>query len=58
MICNFGNIFKPWDLYSLILMVLGLVLDGNRFLETQARCFDQEEALNSPGRLISVSHFS
>ena len=38
--------------------MLGLVLDGKRFLETQARCLNQEEALNSPGGLISVLNFS
>ena len=58
MICNFGNIFKPWDSCSLILRVLGLVLDGNDFLETQARCLNQKEALNCAANKNSVSHFS
>ena len=37
--------------------MLGLGLDGNRFLETQARCLNQKETLNSPGRLITVLSF-
>ena len=42
----------------MILWVLELVLDHNRFLEGPARCWNQEKGLNCAGRLISVFNFS
>ena len=42
---------------ALILMVLGLVLDCNGFLEGSGVCLDQQGSLNWAAILISVSHF-
>ena len=55
---EFDKVRQTVWLKWMILWVLELVLDRNRFLEGPARCWNQEKCLNCAGRLISVFNFS
>ena len=54
MIYDYEKITKPCDLFLHVLGVLRIVFDCNAFLNVPARYWNQERALNWPGRLISV----
>ena len=57
MICNSKKHVQRVEPFLTILVALVLDFDHNVFLSMLAICLDQEKALNSPGRLISVLSF-